>query len=282
MSFFRPTTEDSPILRGTKSGVQTGYATGTQQVKKHWLKASLLFVLFVLLVSLDLYKVNDYWYVSSALLAVVGFIFLFSNSMLNKILVGVGSLILALSYLPISLFEDFMVSYWIARSSALAILLLYYLFIGRKREDLLSYGDMVSGAGQAAKWTGKTGYSTVRRGSVVVKFLLFAIVTAGIYLLEVYFETLGVVITGFALLVIAALLFFKKGLVGKLLGLISLILALPNIAEFVSGMREILDILFVNSYFGIDTWPRYILIAIIAFYWQFRKKARAQTNVQQI
>lgn len=248
--------------------------------KRNWIYIVISFLIFLVIILTD-FGLFNFWdsdsYISAILLGIVGFLFIFSKSWFNKIVMGVIPLLMAITSLPFLADVSFIGWFGpgIFRSIILLAIFFYYFFFGYKQENRESYKQM-------AIDSGKTGIAIAKKGSPMLKFLLFAVITAGIYLLESYLDILGLVITGIALLIIAVLLFFGKGLVSKLLGLISFAIALPNIAEFIPGMKDLLDIILFNSYLGFESWTRYILVVIVAFYLQFRKKAWAQKNVQQI
>ncbi len=255
------------------------------KLKRNWLKTLFFSALFIIVFALDFFSGDDYWIVSAIILGLVGLFHLLASKWGTKILVGLVPLVLAIASLPFLIDVPFI--NWFAsgmiRSIILAVVFIYYLVFGAKKEGIAGYGQMGGRAGRVGKGVGRgVGAAGAYAGGKIKKtfgvfnFIMFILIVGGSWILENYLDVLGGVVTGVILLIIGLLLLFRKGFVSKLLAIISLVLVIPDIALYVPGMEGFLDLILVGDYIGPSSWIRYVLIAIIAFYWIFKKRKWAR------
>jgi len=213
--------------------------------------------------------------ISALILFAFGFIHLFSNRMINKILVGIIPILLAgfsaliafgygfnfLDFLLINYYSVFSI-----KTVVIFLVLVYFIFIGRKLEN---YGAVAVNAGKAAVSYGWK-FSISRFG-------IWIILIALAYFLEWYELTsfyASIVIT--IVMVIFGLVFLvRNGALNKIVGLGALILSTPGILsllEIESGAN-----IFYLFYPGAIL--RYVFLAVILFFVFFRHKNWAQAQV---
>jgi hypothetical protein len=256
----------------------------------------------IILETLGVYGTYLLLWISTTALGVFGFIFLFSRRGLNVFILGVIPLFLALvsipylnivfDYIPfINLFTpgSFNLRYFLILG-----LTLYFWFFGMRYEGgVAQYKGMGNRAGTAAtKGVGRGAVYGAKGVGAGVRFgwknfsLGRILVWLGIIVVFYFLETSSIVDL-FGPLVVSAILglfgiamFFWKGFTFKVLGLLSVVLAM-------GGIISLFPIPFIELIFNNNVmeqtypgeWFRYGFIAVIVFYIMFKEKGWAQERV---
>lgn len=265
------------------------------------------FVIIVsLLLILEIISFLPYLNILMALiLTLFGFLHIFSRAVENRILVGWITLLLGISYVLTYIgfgFFDGILAFFVfgaitLRTFVLLGILVYFVFYGARREAELSkgyalrsivagdfrnaYARMAEGAGKAAGKGASYGWKKFS-GARILGWIFIVIL---VYWLETssFTSFYGVLFSSLFLLFLGLAFLFGKGrgFLIRVLGFFVILFSLPGFYSFIPGLGGIIGI-YIDAVFGPfspGSLGRYLLIAIIVFFFMFRGKTWARIEI---
>lgn len=269
--------------------------------KIKWIVVAILFVVIVILEVVG----GKGLLFAAFILGAFGFLHLFAGSLLAKVILGGIPLLLAFVSLPEIVggkgFGDFVGSIpllgyitpnnwpgWLFRYLFLVLVLAYYHYFLSKRNLIMAYGRMGARAGSALGKGASYAWKNFSLGRIISWILIVGV----IYGLDNYSSTLGFdlgkdynlgpIIVSISLLILGIIFVSRATFFSILVGGVSILLGLSGIGSLIhlSFIETIFkDALMQNFVPGEKHFYRYVLIAILVFYFLFRGKSWAQQEV---
>ena len=263
-------------------------------------KLIVVLAVFVVIVLLEMFG-GEFLFIATILLALFGFLHLFSGNSASKLILGIIPIALALFSLPEIVggagFGDIIgkipfIGYLSPRNAAswfryvllAGIFVFYYFFMPSAR----GYTKMGLGASKAAGNVAAAGTAYAWKNFSLGRMLALLFIVAAIYGLENYSsvagfdipQNYGPYIVSVFLIILGLILVFRKNFTSILMGLVLILL---GIVGFYTVFPLISDLTNNQWLGGLVPWKtsyiRYGLIAVIVFYFLFKGKSWAQTQV---